>query len=110
MRNTLRSSIAAALVGAVTLASLNITPALAASKTTPAASPTASAATTDISARRFHRGNGAAALAMFGLVAGGIAAAAAADNYGYGPYYGGPYAYAGPGYYGWHHHWHRWHR
>jgi hypothetical protein len=116
MRTTFRSSVAAALAAAITLTSFSLTPAQAAPKQTPQVSKSV---TTDISARRRHysRGNSAAALAMFGLVAGGIAAAAAADRYddgyyyGGGPYYGGGY-YGGPRYGyrgGWHghHHWHR---
>lgn len=116
MRTKFRNSVAAALIGAVALTSFNLAPAQAASTKAPQAT---GSATTDFSARRYrHRGNNAAALAMFGLVAGGIAAAVAADRYndgyyyGGGPYYGGPsYGggyYRGGGYGGWHHHhWHR---
>jgi uncharacterized membrane protein YgcG len=107
MRNKIRGSIVAALAAAVTLTSFNLSPAQAASKNTP---QVANAVTTDFSARRYrHRGNNAAALAMFGIVAGSIAAAAAADRYddgyyyGGGPYYGG-YGYRHGGYHrgGWH--------
>jgi hypothetical protein len=118
MRNKFRNSVAAALIGAVTLTSFNLAPAQAASTKAPQATKSA---TTDFSARRYrHRGNNnAAALAMFGLVAGGIAAAVAADRYndgyyygggpyGGGPYYGGGYYRGGYGHGGWHHHhWHR---
>jgi hypothetical protein len=120
--NKIRSSLVVALATAVTLTSFNL-PAQAAPKNTPQGTHQLSkSVATDFSARRRHysRGNSAAALAMFGIVAGGIAAAAAADRYndryyGDGPYYGGPaYGYRG-GYYGggprWHggghHHWHR---
>jgi len=106
MRNKFRNSVAAALIGAVTLTSFNLTPAQAASTNAPQATKSA---TTDFSARRYrHRGNSAAALAMFGLVAGSIAAAAAADRYDDGCCYGGPY-YGGYGYgggYGYRHGWH----
>jgi hypothetical protein len=90
MRNKIRGSIVVALAAAVTLTSFNLSPAQAASKNTP---QVANAVTTDFSARRYrHRGNNAAALAMFGIVAGSIAAAAAADRYDDGYYYGGgPY-------------------
>jgi hypothetical protein len=119
MRNKFRSSLAVALAAAVTVTSFNL-PAQAAPKNS--IPQVSKSVTTDISARRRHyRSNNAAALAMFGLVAGGIAAIAAADRYndgyyyGGGPYYGSPYY--GGGYYrggprwhgGWHghHHWHR---
>lgn len=95
MRNKIRGSIVVALAAAVMLTSFNLSPAQAASKNTP---QVANAATTDFSARRYrHRGNNAAALAMFGIVAGSIAAAAAADRYDDG-YYGGGGYYGGRGY------------
>jgi hypothetical protein len=96
MRNKIRGSIVVALAAAVTLTSFNLSPAQAASKNTP---QVANAVITDFSARRYrHRGNNAAALAMFGIVAGTIAAAAAADRYDDGYYYGGGPYYGGYGY------------
>lgn len=78
----------------------------------------AEATVTDVSARkRRHRGNNAAAAAMFGMVAGTIASIAAAQahrdrvrryhyhhgyhpHYGYRPHYGyQAYAWEGPRYY-----------
>ena len=105
MRNKIRGSIVVALAAAVALTSFNLSPAQAAPKNTP---QVANAVTTDFSARRYrHRGNNAAALAMFGIVAGTIAAAAAADRYNdgyyYGGYGGGPYAYGGGRGYGYRH-------
>ncbi len=107
MRKTFRSSLAVALAAAVTVTSFGLTPAQAAPKQTPQATHQLSkSVTTDISARRRYRGNNnAAALAMFGLVAGGIAAMAANDRYndgyyGGGPYYGGGYGYRGGGWHG----------
>jgi hypothetical protein len=97
--NKIRSSLVVALAAAVTLTSFNLSPAQAAPKST--APQVSKSVVTDISARRRHYRN-AAALAMFGLVAGGIAAAAAADRYNDGYYYGGG-PYYGGGYYrgGW---------
>jgi hypothetical protein len=60
---------------------------------------------TTASAARRHVGNGAAAFGAFAVMAGTIAAIAAANNgpyYGYGTYYGSPYGYGsyyGPAYY-----------
>jgi len=85
MRNKFRSAIVAALAATVTLTSIHLTPAEAASKN--AVSNTTS---TEFSARRYHRGNSRAAMAMFGLVAGSIMAAAAADQYSDVYYGGGP--------------------
>jgi hypothetical protein len=64
----------------------------------------ASSDATDFSAarrRHYHRGGNAAALAIFGMAIGAIAAQQREDyyyNYGYGPGYygGGPYYYGGP--------------
>ena len=118
MRFHPRRTMAAALAAAVTLTSLNLTPAQAAApKSTDQSQVTQStAATTEFSARRrWHRGNTAALGAVIGMF-GAIAAIAAADRYrnryyygdpyygGYG--YGGSYGYA-PGYRYGHHHHHR---
>jgi hypothetical protein len=109
MRNKFRSAIVAVLAAALTLTSLNLTPAQAASASKNAAS---NASSTEFSARRYHRGNSRAALAMFGLVAGSIMAAAAADRYNDGYYGGGPYYGGYGGGYGYRHygghHWHHW--
>jgi hypothetical protein len=110
MRNKFRSAIVAALSATVTLASLNLTPAQAASNIAASKNAVSNTTSTEFSARRYHRGNSRAAMAMFGLVAGSIMVAAAADQYndgyyGGGPYYGGGYRYRGYG--GWHH-WHHW--
>jgi len=92
MRTHIRRFAAAALVGALTLTTIGLTPA---------------------EARHWHRGNAAALGAVVGVF-GTIAALAAADQYRDGYYgcydCGGPYyAYPGPRYYGggyrhWHHH------
>jgi hypothetical protein len=101
MRNKIRGSVVVALAAAVTLTSFNLSSAQAAPKNTP---QMANDVTTDFSARRYRRGNDAAALAMFGIVAGTIAAAAAADRYNDGYYYGGgPYYYGGGRGYGYRH-------
>lgn len=99
MRNKIRGSVVVALAAALTLTSLNFTPAQAAPKNAAQAVAAETTVTTDLSARRYrHRGNSAAALAMFGLVAGAIAASAAADRYDDGYYYGGGGYYGGRGY------------
>ena len=93
MRSKFRSSLAVALATAVTLTSFSLAPAQAAPQNTPKVT---NASGVDLSARRRHyRGNNAAALALFGLIAGGIAVAAASNRYDDGYYYGG-----GPGYRG----------
>lgn len=109
MRTTSRA-IAAALAGALLLTSLPVAQAASSQKSGPGLTQAAATAT-DISARRRHRGNSAAALAAFGLIAGTIATIAAnqerRDYYerygGYG--YGGGYGYYGPPrpYYGYGH-------
>ena len=91
---------AAALAAALTLTSLELTPAYAA---TAKGRQAAQTTTLDFSARRRHRyyGNRAAVGAFLGMF-GTIAAIAAANNgyyyddYYYGP---GPYYYGGGGYY-----------
>lgn len=120
MRNKIRDSVVVALAAALTLTSFNLSPAQAASKNAAQAVTAETTVTTDFSARRYrHRGNSAAALAMFGIVAGGIAAAAAADRYndgyygggryyGGGPYYGGGYYVPRGGYVGGGHHHRHW--
>ncbi|MEI7805115.1 MAG: hypothetical protein WCI56_07280 [Hyphomicrobiales bacterium] len=96
--------VAAALIGALAITSLNLTPVQAASakRHDQVQAANTAAATTDLSARRYSRGNAAVLGAVVGLF-GTIAAIAAADRYrnGYydgGPYYGrgygAPYAYA----------------
>lgn len=106
MRFHTRRSMAVALAAAVTLTSLNLTPALAAAPKASGSEFSQVTITTDFSARRRHyrRGN-AAALGAFMGVFGTIAAIAAAnqyrDDYYYGdPYYYGPGPYYGGGYYG----------
>jgi len=94
---------AAALVAALTLTSLDLAPAYAASSKAPQASQTT---TLDFSARRRYRhyGNRAAVgavLGMFGTIAAIATANSYRDDYYYGDsyYYGpGPY-YGGGGYY-----------
>lgn len=100
-----------ALIVAAALTASAIVPAAAAPVARPAqaAQVKAEGDATDFSARRYRRGNNAAALAMFGMVAGTIATIAINEQrrkrerdywrYRYG-YYGHPgYAYA-PRYYG----------
>jgi hypothetical protein len=102
MRTNLRRTLIAAVAATVAFTSIGLTPA---------------------DARYRHRGNAAAAAAVFGLfgtIAAIAAADAARDDY-YGGYYGGPYSYAPAPYYGyggrggyrghWHggHHWHHHH-
>jgi hypothetical protein len=92
------------MAAALALTSLSIEPVRAASATpkAPVAAPAKADTTpTDISTRRRHYrggGNPAAALAMFGVVAGSIAAISASrrHRHGYGVYY--PYGGYGPGY------------
>jgi len=77
--------------------------AIAGPASTGVSATTASSDATDFSAvrrRHYHRGGNAAALAIFGMAIGAIAAQQREDyyyNYGYGPGYygGGPYYYGG---------------
>jgi hypothetical protein len=120
MRNQYSRPVAAALVAALALTSINIVPAQAASGNSrqPHAAQ-AQATTSDFSARRRHyrRGNAAALGAVLGVF-GAIASIAAADQYrnnyyygdpGYGAY-GAPYGYAPAYRFGgyWHHRHHHW--
>jgi hypothetical protein len=105
MTTTVKRTLVGALSAALVLTSFSIAPAHAVpAGKKPAAAPAQAADTmpTDISSRRRHyRGtNPAAALAMFGLVAGTVAAVAASRRHRH--HYGVPYAYGVPygGYYG----------
>jgi hypothetical protein len=106
MRSKSTRAVAVATAAIMGLSAIAVTPAGAA-PVRQKQMQSAQADTTDISARRRHRGNAAvvgAAAAIFGTIATIAAANAARDqyrsHYGYRPYYGGyaPYAYAPYGY------------
>lgn len=119
MRRPYRGSIAAAVAGVLALTSFNLGSAQAASAPPPPrvqaggtlVSDTQASGTVELSARKRHRhyrrGNSRAALQMFGMVLGTIAAIAAAEEarryrhrHGYYRYYGyppPPYGYNGYG-------------
>jgi hypothetical protein len=99
MRHIASRTVAAVVAGALTLTALPLSAAQAASpKSTQMQVAPASGTVTDISARRYRRGNPAVAIAAFGLIAGAIAASQRPDYgyYGYG--YGHPAPYYGYGY------------
>jgi hypothetical protein len=105
MTTTVKRTLVGALSAALVLTSFSVAPVSAApAGKTPAAAPAQVAETmpTDISGRRRYYGgsNPAAAIAMFGAIAGTVAAVSAARRYRH--HYGVPYAYGAPygGYYG----------
>lgn len=111
MNTNTKRTVVGALSAAMVLTSVGIEHAQAASKTTPAVAPAQEyAGPTDVSSRRrYYRGsNPAAAIAMFGAIAGTAIAISQANRrhryyggvpYGYGGgYYGAPYAYQPYGY------------
>jgi hypothetical protein len=110
MRSNAKHAVAAVTAAAIALTTAGTAPAFAASKTSTSVKPVeTSAANTDISSRRYHRGhryrNNAAGAAAFAAIIGGIATYAAAREYRKArerSYYygGGPYGYYGNGYYG----------
>ncbi len=119
MRSNANRALAVVTAAAIALTTAGVAPAFAASKTandTASVKPMqVSAANTDISSRRYHRGyryrNNAAGAAFAAAIIGGIATYAAAReyrkarerSYGYGAPYGyyggGGYGYGGRGYY-----------
>ena len=116
MNITIKRTVIGALSAAMALTSVGIEHAQAASKKTPAVAPAQDyTGPTDVSSRRrYYRGsNPAAAIAMFGAIAGATIAISQANRrhryyggvpygYGGGPYYGTPYyqPYGYGGYYG----------
>jgi hypothetical protein len=116
MKTTAKRAVIGALAATMALTSFNMAPAVAAPAQKPATASKANVATplTDVSTRRkrYHAHRGASpaqAMAMFGMVAGTIAAISASRRhrhhygyyqpYGYAPYgYGHGYAPYGYGY------------
>lgn len=117
MSSNAKRAVATVTAAAIALTAAGVAPAFAAPTTATSIKPTeASTANTDVSSRRYYRGNryrnNAAGAALFGAIIGGIATYAAAREYrkarerayyngyyggGYG-YYGQPYGYSGPYY------------